>query len=381
MIKWILCVLGVLIYNIALPQSEPINTQHSKIGQSSMSIQNYFEDIPFLEQLVDQQFSKLSDHQKIAQLIMPAMGRLGFPKEKIFRLVQEQKIGGILMLNGTKEEFKTWIKEINNKNKQLNTPPFLYSADAEPSLINRKITGTKTVKKASEITSIKEAQQVGELIAKELKEIGINYNFAPVVDQVSNKTVGYRGFGTNPENIVPFSKAFIDEMQNNNIIATIKHFPGHGLVVGDTHKSLLYIDGELQEIPNFKELIDQKVASVMIGHLAVRNNKKYNTNDLPATVSPEIITKLLRNELKFKGIIITDAMGMGGVANVKNSSVLAIQAGCDILLMPKDVDQAHAELLKKYQNDRDFQKQVDESVKRILRMKIIITDTNEQPKN
>jgi len=371
---WFIC--GVVLGQSLAQKDVQHAQQMDELTTISVSIDHYFDDIPFLTRLVDQHVEKLSDHQKVAQLIMPAMGRLGIPKETIDKLIDEQKIGGVLMLNGTKEEFAGWVKEINAKNKKLDALPFLYGADAEPSLVNKKIAGTKKVKKASEINTQEEAKTVAKVIAKELQEIGINYNFAPVVDMASNKTVGYRGFGANPDNIIPFSQAFIEQMHQRNIIATIKHFPGHGLVVGDTHKNLLYIDGELQEISIFKTLIDQKVTSVMIGHIAVKNNKKYNTNNLPATVSPIIITDLLRNELGFDGLIITDAMGMGGVAKVPNSSVLAVQAGCDIVLMPKDANKAHAQLLEKYRTDPEFKKTVDASVKRIVRMKLILTATH-----
>src|SRR5690606_27894035 len=115
-------------------------------------------------------------------------------------------------------------------------------------LVNRKITGSAPVKKANEIQSVEEIKSVAETISAELNAIGINYNFAPVVDMSANGTVGYRGFGADPKNIVPWSDAFVSVTQAHSIIATIKHFPGHGLVSGDTHKSLQVIDGALQNL-------------------------------------------------------------------------------------------------------------------------------------
>jgi beta-N-acetylhexosaminidase len=334
-----------------------------------LGIQDYFDLIPFVEEELDVIFSKLSDEEKVAQLIMPAMGRLGQSEETIMKLVSEKKIGGILMLNGTKEQFTKWISTISAKNKELGVLPFLYSADAEPSLVNRKITGSAPVKKASEITTEEEVREVARTISKELNEIGINYNFAPVSDMASNATVGYRGFGKDPENIVPFSWAFVEESTNANIISTAKHFPGHGLVSGDTHKALQVIDGELKELDIFRQLATKNVPSIMIGHLAVKNNPKYNTNGLPATVSPVIVTDLLRKELNYKGLVVTDAMNMGGVTQVPNAHAAAIEAGCDIVLMPLDASKAHAEILKKYQSDEAFKAKADESIKRVIRMK------------
>ncbi len=337
-----------------------------------LTIQHYFEEIPFVRDEVDSIFSKLTDEEKVGQLIMPAMGRLGQSEETIMKLVAQKKIGGILMLNGTKEQFTKWISDINARNKELGALPFLYSADAEPSLVNRKITGSVPVKKAAEITTEAEVREVARTISKDLNEIGINYNFAPVSDMASNSTVGYRGFGKDPKNIVPFSLAFIEESGKANIISTAKHFPGHGLVSGDTHKSLQVIDGELKELHIFKELAVKNVPSIMIGHLAVKNNEKYATNGLPATVSPVIVTDLLRKELNYQGLIVTDAMNMGGVTQVPNSNSAAIEAGCDILLMPLDAEKAHAEILKRYQSDNAFREKADASVKRIIRMKLCL---------
>lgn len=335
-----------------------------------LQIEDYFSNSAQIDKDVDLLFSTLSDEEKVAQLIMPAMGRLGQTEATIMKLVEDKKIGGILMLNGTKEQFSSWISMINKKNEELNVIPFLYSADAEPSLVNRKITGSTPVKKASEITSEEDVRSVAQIISKELKEIGINYNFAPVSDMASNSTVGYRGFGKDPKNIVPFSLAFIEESTNSNILSTAKHFPGHGLVSGDTHKALQVIDGELKELEIFKQLAAKNVPSIMIGHLAVKNNEKYNTNGLPATVSPVIVTDLLRNELNYKGLVVTDAMNMGGVTQVPSSNAAAIDAGCDIVLMPLDANKAHEEILKKYQSDEKFKAKVDASAKRIIRMKL-----------
>lgn len=349
---------------------QKIASQHLNAKEDNFLIEDYFTTNTNIDSKVISWMSNMSDEDKVAQLIMPAMGRLGQSEETIMKLVEEKKIGGILMLNGTKEQFTSWISKINAKNNSLGATPFLYSADAEPTLFNRKITGTDVVKKASEILTENDARIVAQQISKELNAIGINYNFAPVSDMASNGTVGYRGFGKDPKNIVPFSQAFVEESQKANIMATIKHFPGHGLVSGDTHKSLQVINGELKELDNFKQLIAKNVPSVMIGHLAIENNEKYNTNGLPATVSPVILQTLLREELQFKGLIVTDAMNMGGVTQVPNVYVKSIEAGVDILLMPLDANKAHAEILKQYKSDDTFKKSVDEAVSRVIRMKV-----------
>jgi beta-N-acetylhexosaminidase len=336
----------------------------------SYQLSDYLAENTQLTEDVEKLFKALDDTAIVAQLIMPAVGRLGNTPQSILALQKRRAIGGVLMLNGSKTEFSTWIKDFDAQNKRYNNPGFLYSADAEPSLFNRKISGTTLVKKAAEITSLTEVEQCADTIARILKEIGINYNFAPVVDLASNATVGYRGFGKNQQNNIPWSNAFIQRMQEKGVIATAKHFPGHGLVSGDTHKSLQAIDGELKEVKTYPELIEKGVLSIMIGHLAVINNEKYNTNGLPATCSPVIVRDLLRNELKFKGLVVTDAMNMGGVTAVKDNSVKAIAAGVDILLMPLDCMKAHGEILAKYRSDATFKATVNEAAKRVLRMKL-----------
>jgi len=356
---------------IACCQVIPEKEKHSFDG-IVFQLSDFLTENRELDAKVDFIFKSLDDTARIAQLIMPAMGKYGQTDEVIYKLVNNRLIGGVLLLNGTKSQMTSWVDSISRLNKTIGALPYLFSADAEPSLVNRKITGSTIVKKASELLSQEEVEEVARIISKDLTDIGINYNFSPVVDMSKNATVGYRGFGSNPANIVPWSNAFVTVTQQKGIIATVKHFPGHGLVSGDTHKALQMIDGELQEVKNYPPTIENGVLSVMVGHLAVKNNPKFSTNGMPATTSRKIVTELLRDSLGFKGLIVTDAMNMGGVVNVANANVLAVAAGCDIVLMPLDAEKVHKELLAKYKADRVFQKQVEESVKRVIRAKICL---------
>ena len=322
---------------------------------------------------VERIFKQMDDTAIVAQLIMPAVGRLGQTDTTIQQHIAARIIGGVLMLNGTKEGFTAWIKNYEAMNVKYGNLPFLYSADAEPSLVNRKIAGSTIVKKANELKTVEEVRLCAQTISKDLNAIGINYNFSPVVDMSPNKTVGFRSFGAVPANIIPWSDAFIQETQKMNIIATAKHFPGHGLVTGDTHKGLQTIDGELKEIKNYPSLIENGVLSIMIAHIGVQNNKMWNTNGLPSTCSEKIVTGLLRDSLKFKGLIVTDAMNMGGVVNVPQGEVKAIDAGCDIVLMPVDAKKAHKEIIARYNKDAAFKAKVDLAAKRVIRIKLCVT--------
>jgi len=340
--------------------------------QTTFELQDFLKENKDLDDAVEKVFASLDDTAIVAQLIMPAAGRLGQEKATIDQHIKDRIIGGVLMLNGTKDGFTTWINDFEAQNKKYGNLPCLYSADAEPSLVNRKIMGSTPVKKANEMQSIDEVRSCAQTISKDLNAIGINYNFSPVVDMSPNATVGFRSFGAVPANIIPWSGAFIEETQAQGIVATAKHFPGHGLVSGDTHKALQVIDGELKEIENYPPLIAQGVLSIMVAHIAVQNNPKYNTNGLPSTCSKTIVTDLLKNEMGYKGLIVTDAMNMGGVVAVPEAAYKAVAAGCDIVLMPLDAKKAHSEILNHYRKDAAFKAQVDAAAKKIIRMKIAL---------
>ncbi|MCH2230535.1 MAG: hypothetical protein MK105_09335 [Crocinitomicaceae bacterium] len=361
-----------IIYSLILFSFITFFSEGQEWESTKFTLDSFLTENPNLDKKVDSVFNTLNNNSIVAQLIMPAVGRLGQKEDTIKALLKDQLIGGVLLLNGTKVQFTNWIEEFESMNTNHNNLPFLYSADAEPSLVNRKILGSTPVPKANEIESLIEVYKVASVISNELNDIGINYNFAPVVDMAKNKTVGYRGFGSTPENIIPYSDAFIQQTQEQNIIATAKHFPGHGLISGDTHKSLQIIDGELKELKNYPPLIKNGVLSIMIAHIAVKNNEKFSTNGAPATTSRVIVTDLLRDSLGFNGLIVTDAMNMGGVSRYPNASIKAIDAGCDVLLMPKNSRKSHREILAEFNSNETFKSRVSLAAKRVIRMKICL---------
>ena len=160
--------------------------------EKSFTLDDYLEYNAALDLKVDSVFKTLDEGGIVAQLIMPAVGKYGSPEDSIVNLIKQNKIGGVLLLNGTKSEFKGWTNKFEGLNEKYNHLPFLYSADAEPSLFNRKMRESAPVKKAVEINSMEDIYAAAHIISDELNEVGVNYNFAPVVDVSSNKTVGYR---------------------------------------------------------------------------------------------------------------------------------------------------------------------------------------------
>lgn len=323
-----------------------------------------------LELKVNEVFNLMTDDERVGQMIMPAAGHFGKDPNYVAKLVKEKKVGGIILLTGTKNEFKNstnWFDSLNMVKKGV---PLMFSADAELSLINMKIKGTTPIKKAFRIKSAEELSTETIKICNELAFMGIHQNFAPVADMSPNATVGFRSFGNHPDTIVKYCGKFVEVSSENNILTCAKHFPGHGNVVGDTHKKLVFIKGEMKEVELYKPLITQNIPSIMIGHIAVTENDKYDTEGLPSTCSRKIVTDLLRKEMGFNGLIVTDALNMGGVVTVPECGLKASKAGCDILLMPVDENATIKSILREIKTDADYKEQVYQSVKRIIRLKI-----------
>ena len=166
--------IGLLFNSCA--QTPQIKERKQVVDQitTKFELQDFLKENKELDAAVDKVFASLDDTAIVAQLIMPAVGRLGQEKATIDQHIKNRIIGGVLMLNGTKEGFTSWIKDFEQQNKNYGNLPFLYSADAEPSLVNRKITGATLVKKANEMKSIDEVRTCAQTISKDLNDIGIN---------------------------------------------------------------------------------------------------------------------------------------------------------------------------------------------------------------
>jgi beta-N-acetylhexosaminidase len=340
------------------------------------SLSDFFIYDAKLEQLTDSIFETLNDTARVGQMIIPAAGGHGKPTEHLNALLKKNYIGGILLLNGTKEGFTEMVKQFNTVNSNAGGLPLLYSADAEPSLIGYKIKNCTPVKKANLMVSREEVRMFAASICNDLKDIGINYNYAPVVDMSPNEAITYRSFGDNSDTAQIWSRIFIEETQKRGIVATAKHFPGHGYVVGDTHKQLVYIDGEMKEVGNYIPLIKAGVLSIMVAHIAIKNNEKYNTNDMPSTVSRNIVTGLLKEEMHFKGLVVTDALNMGGVASIPNCELKAAQAGCDLLLMPVNEEKAVLDILGELNKNENFKQEIYASVRKLFDSKFVWESLN-----
>lgn len=220
------------------------------------------------------------------------------------------------------------------------------------------------------------AYKAAQVMGSELKALGMNMDFAPVVDVNSNyknPVIGVRSFGEQPDLVSKLGVAQVKGYQSVGIMATVKHFPGHGDTDTDSHYGLPIIQHTKEQLYNvdlkpFKQAIDQGIGAIMTAHIVV---PALDDSGLPATLSKPILTDLLRKEFGFDGLIITDSLGMSG-ANVlppEQVPVAAFLAGNDILLNPPDVDLAYNAVLNAVKDGTISEERLDESVYRILRAK------------
>ncbi|OAB80155.1 glycoside hydrolase family 3 N-terminal domain-containing protein [Cochleicola gelatinilyticus] len=339
---------------------------------NSFSLENFYEYDPVLEYTVDTIFQSMNDTTRVAQMIVTSAGELGKPESVVLKLAQQNKIGGVVFLKGTKENHKRMIDSLNAISKENQQLPLLFSIDAEPSLFNGRLQGSAPMMNTIDIKTLAESDSIATLINKQLLDIGFRQNFAPVSDvSPMNEAIKNRSFGNDIDSVIALSKQFIKTSQEQGIVATAKHFPGHGLVTGDTHKKSVYIDGPLQELVVYPPLIEAGVLSIMMAHITINNNEQYGTNGLPASCSRTIVTDLLKNELGFKGLIITDALNiMKAVTIIENAPLVASKAGNDMLLMPIDETETIDSVLSEMKKDSVYKHQVYQSVKKIIRLKV-----------
>ncbi len=228
----------------------------------------------------------------------------------------------------------------------------------------------------SRIKTEKAAYNVGKTIGSEIKALGFNLNLAPVADVATKSNRGYmkgRSFGGDTEKVSKLIEATVKGFNKSGILCTLKHFPGHGNALSDSHNGSVQLNRTLEqlrseEFPPFKSGIDAGAQIVMLGHLSA---PKVTGNNLPAVFSPEII-KILREEIGFEGLIMTDALEMEAITdNYSNSQVgvIALKAGVDIILMPKSLRSAFNGILAAVKNGKLTEERIDESVLKILKVK------------
>lgn len=337
-------------------------------------------NIPSFEQKqnawVEEVLAGMGLEEKVGQLFTIAV--YSNKNEAEYRIVENQiskyHLGGVAFFQGNA------IKqaELTNRYQEAATIPLLVGLDAEWGL-GMRLNNTVSFPKAITVGATKDpllAEQIGYEIAKQCKRIGVHINFAPVADINSNPlnpVINYRSFGESPKTVSDLAVAFAKGHRKAGVMASAKHFPGHGDTQVDSHYDLPVIRKSLKEIETieaapFKAMIADSVASVMVGHLEI----PALDNGVPASVSPKIIKDYLQNTLGFKGLVITDALNMSGLLRdypVGKAEVAAVKAGTDVLLQTANIALAYSAVLQACQNGEITEAELDRSVRKILAAK------------
>ncbi|MCX6251535.1 MAG: serine hydrolase [Bacteroidetes bacterium] len=327
---------------------------------------------------VDSVFKTLSLDDKIAQLmIMRAYSdKDSSYNDSICWLVKNQKVGGICFFRGTPYR-QANLTNIWNENV---TPPLLIATDAEWGL-GMRLDSAFSFPKQMELGAIDDDSliyRMASCIALDCKRMGVNLNFAPVVDinnNPLNPVINVRSFGENKNRVAIKALMYMNGMQDNGVMATAKHFPGHGDTDADSHLTLPVIRYPQKRIDSielfpFRQLISQGVDGIMVGHLCIPAID--STPNQPATLSRNIITSLLKEKLGFHGYVITDALDMQGVSKYYKPGdieVKALLAGNDILLLPQNLSIAIAAIRKAVDSCLIPPELIDEKCKKILFLK------------
>jgi len=342
------------------------------------------------EQWADSVFNTLSLDEKIGQLFwIRAHSNLG---EDHIRAVESAitdfHVGGLTFFQGTPEK----QAELTNRYQKLSSKvPLIISMDAEWGLGMRLKNSTLSFPRQLMLGAIADNRllyEMGRQVAKDCRRLGVHVNFAPVVDvnnNAENPVINTRSFGEDRYNVAAKSYMYMKGMQDNGVLACAKHFPGHGDTDVDSHLDLPVIPHPMSRLDSielfpFKILIEQGVGSIMVAHLHVPAID--DTPNLPTTLSPKAVTGLLKKDLGFEGLIITDGLGMKGVAKHHRPGEVeakALVAGNDILLLPGDLKMAR-ETIKDYMATGKLDSlEVFERVKKVLRWKYRLGLTHFEP--
>ncbi|MCQ6561968.1 beta-N-acetylhexosaminidase [Paenibacillus mendelii] len=332
--------------------------------------------------LLRQALAKMSLDEKIGQLIIAGVeGTSANDKDK--RMIAEQHVGGIIFYKDNLASPKEVVKYVN-KLKEWNgagAAPLLLSVDQEGGKVSR-LPGLEALPSAAVIGAADElpfASAVGSLLARESEAMGINMDFAPVLDINSNPdnpVIGTRSYGSTADKVTTMGMAVMGAIRGEGVIPVVKHFPGHGDTSVDSHLELPVVHKDLEQLKAFEwlpfaEAIHQGTDAVMIAHILFpKLDDKY-----PASLSKAVITGQLRGTLGFEGVVMTDDMTMGAIAKnfgIGEAAVQTIKAGSDIVLVAHEygnVDKVIQALKKSVGKGELTEQRIDESVLRILELK------------
>ncbi|RHW35023.1 beta-N-acetylhexosaminidase [Lysinibacillus yapensis] len=333
-------------------------------------------------QSISEVVSKLSLDDKIGQMILAGVSGTTMDANAK-QLIGQLHVGGIIFYKYNFETPAQVIQLVNQmKSGNSSSLPLLLGVDQEGGRVTRLPGGLVNFppnKQIGQINNPDFSYEVGTLLGKELKEFGLNLNFAPVLDinsNPNNPVIGDRSFGNNAEIVSKLGIQTMRGIQSQNVITTIKHFPGHGDTSVDSHLDLPIVNKSLKELKElelipFERAINQGADVVMIAHILLPQLDKTN----PGTMSKAVMTDLLRKQLGFTGVIITDDMTMGAITehfDIGKAAVESVKAGSDIILVGHDnnnVVKIISSLKAAVQNGEISEQRINESIERIIQLK------------
>lgn len=317
--------------------------------------------------------------EKVGQLIMIAgySNRTAAFEEELSNDIRKYKPGGIIFFQGNpKDQIR-----LTNKYQSESKIPLLIGIDGEWGL-GMRLDSTMSFPYQMALGAIQDdslVYEMGRVIGKQMKRVGVHINFAPVVDinnNPNNPVINYRAFGEQKENVVRKGIMYMNGMQDVGVMASAKHFPGHGDTDTDSHYALPVIMHDRERLDSlelypFRELIKHGVHSVMVGHLNIPSLDP--AKNRPSSLSQPIVTELLQNELGYTGLITTDAMNMKAVADRYPSGKAGVEtliAGNDLILMPVDLPKTVSAIKDAIRKGDLSQERIDKSVRKILAAKV-----------
>jgi len=327
---------------------------------------------------VDSVFNRLSKKQKIAQLFMVRVYSNQTPAfdDSIARLIKKEKIGGIVFFQGGPVR----QAQFTNRYQSISKVPLLMAIDGEWGL-GMRLDSTISYPYQMTLGAIQDNTllfKMGQFVARDFKRLGLQMNFGPDMDvnnNPNNPVIGFRSFGDNKYNVAQKGIAYMQGMQNGGILTTAKHFPGHGDTDVDSHYDLPQLPftrqrlDSLEEYP-FREAIKAGLSGVMVAHMNIPALD--STKHLPSTLSKPIITGVLKDSLGFKGLVVSDAMGMKGVVKYfpnGEADVKAFMAGMDILELSENSKRAIKMVKKAMRKKQIDREELYTRVKKVLAAK------------
>jgi beta-N-acetylhexosaminidase len=338
----------------------------------------YIQTLQEPNEWVDSVFRKLSKRDKIAQMFF-VRAHTNFGKayeDSIGQVIKKERIGGLVFFQGGPGRQAI----LTNTYQSLARVPLLITSDGEWGL-GMRLDSTISYPYQMALGAVQNTQllyKMGQEVAKDYKRIGMHMNLGPVVDinnNAKNPVINFRSFGENKYNVTEKAAAYMKGMQDEGLLVSLKHFPGHGDTDVDSHYDLPQLKFSKErldslEIYPFRELIKKGAAGVMMAHMNIPALD--NTPNMPSTLSKPIVTGVLKEQLGFKGIVISDAMGMRGVVKYfkdGEADVMGILAGNDILELSENSERAIKLVRKAVRSGRIPKEQIDSSVRKILMAK------------